>query len=130
VPTPDGASICRVLPKQRREDVRCDRADSAAADLPHDGRSHSALYRAAFEGTQLYGDALPLNANRGIGPNKIGHAAPAARALAAGNAVVVKPPAPPRWPPCAGGYPSHDPFRVGGRFGVGGLCFTRKHPET
>jgi len=68
---------------------------------------------AAFEGTQLYGDALPLDANRGTGLDKIGFTIrqpvgivvaitpfnyPAllvmhklAPALAAGNAVVLKP---------------------------------------
>ena len=66
-----------------------------------------------LQGTQLYGDTLPLDANRGTGQDKIGlHAAPAVRrcrrhhpvqlpvaagpaqarpALAAGNAVVLKP---------------------------------------
>src|ERR1700753_3595687 len=68
---------------------------------------------AAFEGTQLYGDALPLDANRGTGLDKLGFTIhqpvgvvtaitpfnyPAllvmhklAPALAAGNAVVLKP---------------------------------------
>jgi len=68
---------------------------------------------AAFEGTQLYGDSLPLDANRGTGFDKIGFTVrqpvgvvvaitpfnyPAllvmhklAPALAAGNAVVLKP---------------------------------------
>ena len=68
---------------------------------------------AAFEGTQLYGDTLPLDANRGTGQDKIGFTLrqpcgivvaitpfnyPAllvlhklAPALAAGNAVVLKP---------------------------------------
>ena len=70
------------------------------------------IIRLAFEGTQLYGDTLPLDANPGTGPDKIGFTLrhlrhrrrdfpfnyPAllvlhkvAPALAAGNAVVLKP---------------------------------------
>jgi acyl-CoA reductase-like NAD-dependent aldehyde dehydrogenase len=76
-------------------------------------RSGDLLRLAAFEGTQLYGDALPLDANRGTGLDKLGFTIhqpvgivtaitpfnyPAllvrhklAPALAAGNAVVLKP---------------------------------------
>ena len=76
-------------------------------------RSGDLIRLAAFEGTQLYGDALPLDANRGTGLDKIGFTLhqpvgivaaitpfnyPAllvmhklAPALAAGNAVVLKP---------------------------------------
>ena len=77
------------------------------------GRSGELIRLAAFEGTQLYGDTLPLDANRGTGFDKIGFTVrqpvgvvvaitpfnyPAllvlhklAPALAAGNAVVLKP---------------------------------------
>jgi acyl-CoA reductase-like NAD-dependent aldehyde dehydrogenase len=77
------------------------------------GRSGELIRLAAFEGTQLYGDSLPLDANRGTGQDKIGFTLrqpcgivvaitpfnyPAllvlhklAPALAAGNAVVLKP---------------------------------------
>ena len=76
-------------------------------------RSGDLLRLAAFEGTQLYGEALPLDANRGTGLDKLGFTIhqpvgivaaitpfnyPAllvmhklAPALAAGNAVVLKP---------------------------------------
>ena len=76
-------------------------------------RSGELIRLAAFEGTQLYGDSLPLDANRGTGFDKIGFTVrqpvgvvvaitpfnyPAllvmhklAPALAAGNAVVLKP---------------------------------------
>src|ERR1700744_1753619 len=76
-------------------------------------RSGDLIRLAAFEGTQLYGDALPLDANRGTGLDKLGFTIhqpvgivtaitpfnyPAllvmhklAPALAAGNAVVLKP---------------------------------------
>jgi glyceraldehyde-3-phosphate dehydrogenase (NADP+) len=77
------------------------------------GRSGEIIRLAAFEGTQLYGDTLPLDANRGTGLDKVGFTLhqpcgvvvaispfnyPAllvlhklAPALAAGNAVVLKP---------------------------------------
>jgi len=77
------------------------------------GRSGEIIRLAAFEGTQLYGDTLPLDANRGTGLDKIGFTVhqpcgvvvaispfnyPAllalhklGPALAAGNAVVLKP---------------------------------------
>jgi acyl-CoA reductase-like NAD-dependent aldehyde dehydrogenase len=77
------------------------------------GRSGDLIRLAAFEGAQLYGDTLPLDANRGTGRDKIGFTLrqpcgivvaiapfnyPAllvlhklAPALAAGNAVVLKP---------------------------------------
>jgi acyl-CoA reductase-like NAD-dependent aldehyde dehydrogenase len=77
------------------------------------GRSGELIRLAAFEGTQLYGDSLPLDANRGTGQDKVGFTLrqpcgivvaitpfnyPAllvlhklAPALAAGNAVVLKP---------------------------------------
>ena len=76
-------------------------------------RSGDLIRLAAFEGTQLYGDVLPLDANRGTGLDKLGFTLhqpvgivvaitpfnyPAllvmhklAPALAAGNAVVLKP---------------------------------------
>jgi acyl-CoA reductase-like NAD-dependent aldehyde dehydrogenase len=76
-------------------------------------RSGELIRLAAFEGTQLYGEGLPLDANRGTGQDKIGFTLrqpcgvvvaitpfnyPAllvlhklAPALAAGNAVVLKP---------------------------------------
>src|SRR6201989_2481809 len=76
-------------------------------------RSGDLIRLAAFEGTQLYGDALPLDANRGTGLDKLGFTIhqpvgivaaitpfnyPAllvmhklGPALAAGNAVVLKP---------------------------------------
>src|ERR1700759_2652666 len=76
-------------------------------------RSGDLIRLSAFEGTQLYGDALPLDANRGTGLDKLGFTIhqpvgivtaitpfnyPAllvmhklAPALAAGNAVVLKP---------------------------------------
>jgi acyl-CoA reductase-like NAD-dependent aldehyde dehydrogenase len=76
-------------------------------------RSGEIIRLAAFEGTQLFGDTLPLDANPGTGPDKIGFTLrqpcgvvvaispfnyPAllvlhklAPALAAGNAVVLKP---------------------------------------
>src|SRR5215216_1889965 len=77
------------------------------------GRSGELIRLAAFEGTQLYGETLPLDANRGTGLDKVGFTMrqpcgivvaitpfnyPAllvlhkiAPALAAGNAVVLKP---------------------------------------
>ncbi|MGW7546466.1 aldehyde dehydrogenase family protein [Streptomyces sp. NPDC054770] len=77
------------------------------------GRSGDIIRLAAFEGAHLYGDTLPLDANRGTGHDKIGFTVrqpcgvvvaitpfnyPAllvlhklAPALAAGNAVVLKP---------------------------------------
>jgi acyl-CoA reductase-like NAD-dependent aldehyde dehydrogenase len=77
------------------------------------GRSGEIIRLAAFEGTQLYGDTLPLDANPGTGLDKLGFTVrqpcgivvaitpfnyPAllvlhkvAPALAAGNAVVLKP---------------------------------------
>jgi glyceraldehyde-3-phosphate dehydrogenase (NADP+) len=77
------------------------------------GRSGDIIRLAAFEGSQLYGESLPLDANRGTGFDKIGFTLrqpvgvvvaispfnyPAllvlhklAPALAAGNAVVLKP---------------------------------------
>lgn len=77
------------------------------------GRAGDMLRLAGFEGTQLYGDTLPLDANRGTGQEKIGFTLrqpcgvvvavtpfnypsllvlhKVAPALAAGNAVVLKP---------------------------------------
>jgi acyl-CoA reductase-like NAD-dependent aldehyde dehydrogenase len=77
------------------------------------GRSGELIRLAAFEGTQLYGETLPLDANRGTGLDKVGFTLrqpcgvvvaitpfnyPAllvlhkvAPALAAGNSVVLKP---------------------------------------
>ena len=76
-------------------------------------RSGEIIRLASYEGTQLYGDTLPLDANRGTGFDKIGFTIPqpvgivvaiapfnypallvlhkVAPALAAGNAVVLKP---------------------------------------
>src|SRR3954469_20361893 len=77
------------------------------------GRSGDLIRLSAFEGTQLYGDTLPLDANKGTGLDKIGFTVrqpvgvvvaitpfnfpgllvlhKIAPALAAGNAVVLKP---------------------------------------
>src|SRR3954463_13582563 len=77
------------------------------------GRSGDLIRLSAFEGTQLYGDPLPLDANKGTGLDKIGFTVrqpvgvvvaitpfnypsllvlhKVAPALAAGNAVVLKP---------------------------------------
>jgi glyceraldehyde-3-phosphate dehydrogenase (NADP+) len=77
------------------------------------GRAGDMIRLAAYEGTQLYGDTLPLDANRGTGQDKIGFTLrqpcgvivavtpfnypsllvlhKVAPALAAGNAVVLKP---------------------------------------
>ena len=77
------------------------------------GRSGDLIRLSAFEGTQLYGDTLPLDANKGTGFDKIGFTVrqpvgivvaitpfnfpsllvlhKIAPALAAGNAVVLKP---------------------------------------
>jgi glyceraldehyde-3-phosphate dehydrogenase (NADP+) len=77
------------------------------------GRSGDLIRLSAFEGTQLYGDTLPLDANKGTGFDKIGFTVrqpvgvvvaitpfnypsllvlhKVAPALAAGNAVVLKP---------------------------------------
>ncbi len=77
------------------------------------GRAADMIRLAGFEGTQLYGDSLPLDANRGTGQDKIGFTLrqpcgivaaitpfnypsllvlhKVAPALAAGNAVVLKP---------------------------------------
>lgn len=77
------------------------------------GRSGSIIRLAAFEGTQLYGQSLPLDANPGTGLDKIGFTLPqpvgvvaaitpfnypallvnhkVAPALAAGNSVILKP---------------------------------------
>jgi glyceraldehyde-3-phosphate dehydrogenase (NADP+) len=77
------------------------------------GRAGDMIRLAGYEGTQLYGDTLPLDANRGTGPDKVGFTLrqpcgvvvaitpfnypsllvlhKVAPALAAGNAVVLKP---------------------------------------
>lgn len=77
------------------------------------GRSGEIIRLSAFEGSQLYGDTLPLDANKGTGFDKIGFTLPEpvgvvvaitpfnypallvlhkiAPAIAAGNAVVLKP---------------------------------------
>lgn len=77
------------------------------------GRASDMIRLAGYEGTQLYGDTLPLDANRGTGQDKIGFTLrqpcgvvvaitpfnypsllvlhKVAPALAAGNAVVLKP---------------------------------------
>jgi acyl-CoA reductase-like NAD-dependent aldehyde dehydrogenase len=59
------------------------------------GRSGDLIRLAAFEGTQLYGDSLPLDANRGTGLDKIGFTihqpVGIVVAITPGNAVVLKP---------------------------------------
>ncbi len=105
------------LADQRAEDIA--QTISAESGKPiseargEAGRSGSIIRLAAFEGSQLYGDTLPLDANPGTGLDKVGFTLrqacgvvvaitpfnyPAllvlhkiAPALAAGNAVVLKP---------------------------------------
>src|SRR6266567_8840808 len=122
----DGATVGTV-PVADAGDVRAalDRAEQTAQVISAEAgktiteatgeasRSGDLIQLAAFEGTQLYGETLPLDANRGTGQDKIGFTLrqpcgivvaitpfnyPAllvlhklAPALAAGNAVVLKP---------------------------------------
>ncbi|WP_369046021.1 aldehyde dehydrogenase family protein [Sinomonas sp. P10A9] len=127
-----GARIQRALPAHVRTDIllrAAALADERAEDIAQTisgetgkpiseargeaGRSGSIIRLAAYEGTQLYGSTLPLDANPGTGQDKIGFTLrqpcgivvaitpfnyPAllvlhkiAPALAAGNAVVLKP---------------------------------------
>jgi glyceraldehyde-3-phosphate dehydrogenase (NADP+) len=127
-----GAAAWRSTPAHERMQIllrAAARADERAADIARlisgetgkaiteatgeAARSGEIIRLAAFEGTHLYGDTLPLDANRGTGLDKIGFTVhqpcgivvaispfnyPAllvlhklAPALAAGNAVVLKP---------------------------------------
>ena len=127
-----GAAIWRRTPAHERmrillraAELADERAEQIAQDISAEAgktiteargeasRSGDLIRLAAFEGTQLYGDALPLDANRGTGLDKLGFTIhqpvgivtaitpfnyPAllvmhklAPALAAGNAVVLKP---------------------------------------
>lgn len=93
--------------------ISAENGKSQVEALGEAGRSGDIIRLAAFEGSQLYGDTLPLDANKGTGFDKIGFTIrqpvgvvvaispfnyPAllvlhkiAPALAAGNAVVLKP---------------------------------------
>lgn len=127
-----GAAIWRETPAHARMDVMSraadlvsQRAEEIARALSGEngktiteartevGRAADMIRLAGFEGTQLYGDTLPLDANRGTGQDKIGFTLrqpcgivaaitpfnypsllvlhKVAPALAAGNAVVLKP---------------------------------------
>lgn len=127
-----GAATWRATPAHERMRIllrAADLADRRAADTAalisgetgktiteatgEAARSGEIIRLAAFEGAHLYGDTLPLDANRGTGPEKLGFTVhqpcgvvvaitpfnyPAllvlhklAPALAAGNAVVLKP---------------------------------------
>jgi glyceraldehyde-3-phosphate dehydrogenase (NADP+) len=127
-----GAAVWRETPAHARFDILMraatlveDRAESIAALLSAEngktiteargevGRAADMIRLAGFEGTQLYGDSLPLDANRGTGLDKVGFTLrqpcgvvvaitpfnypsllvlhKVAPALAAGNAVVLKP---------------------------------------
>jgi acyl-CoA reductase-like NAD-dependent aldehyde dehydrogenase len=127
-----GAAVWRETPAHARQDVLLraaalveERVETIAALLSAEngktiteargevGRAGDMIRLAGFEGTQLYGDALPLDANRGTGLDKIGFTLrqpcgvvvaitpfnypsllvlhKVAPALAAGNAVVLKP---------------------------------------
>ena len=127
-----GAAVWRETPAHQRHDVLLrtaalveERAGDIAALLCAEngktisearaevGRAGDMIRLAGFEGTQLYGDSLPLDANRGTGQDKIGFTLrqpcgvvvaitpfnypsllvlhKLAPALAAGNAVVLKP---------------------------------------
>jgi acyl-CoA reductase-like NAD-dependent aldehyde dehydrogenase len=127
-----GAATWRNTPAHQRSEILMRAADLAAeraADIARTlsaengksiteatteaGRCADLIRLSAFEGTQLYGETLPLDANRGTGLDKIGFTVrqpvgiivaitpfnyPAllvmhkvAPALAAGNAVVLKP---------------------------------------
>ncbi|MEV2211501.1 aldehyde dehydrogenase family protein [Streptomyces sp. NPDC050997] len=127
-----GAAVWRRTPAHERMTIllrAADLADQRAAKIAQTissesgktiteatgeaSRSGDLIRLAAFEGTQLYGETLPLDANRGTGQDKVGFTLrqpcgvvvaitpfnyPAllvlhklAPALAAGNAVVLKP---------------------------------------
>ncbi len=127
-----GAAVWRETPAWERNDVMMraaalveQRVDELAALLTSEngkpifesrgevGRAADMIRLAAYEGTQLYGDTLPLDANRGTGQEKIGFTLrqpvgivvaitpfnypsllvlhKIAPAIAAGNAVVLKP---------------------------------------
>lgn len=127
-----GAAMWRATPAHERSDVLLraaaladERAEEIAQIISGEngktlaeargeaGRTGDIFRLAAFEGTQLYGDSLPLDANRGTGQEKLGFTLrqpvgivaaitpfnyPAllvnhkiAPALAAGNAVILKP---------------------------------------
>lgn len=127
-----GAAIWRRTPAHERSDIMLkaaaladERSEEIAQTLSAEngktlaeargeaGRSGDIIRLAAFEGTQLYGQSLPLDANRGTGLDKIGFTVrqpvgivaaitpfnyPAllvnhkiAPALAAGNSVILKP---------------------------------------
>lgn len=97
--------IARVISAENGKTLREARAEA--------GRSGSIIRLAAFEGTQLYGQTLPLDANPGTGLDKVGFTLPQpvgvvvaitpfnypallvnhkiAPALAAGNSVILKP---------------------------------------
>ncbi len=127
-----GAAVWRETPAHQRHDVLLRTAalvEERAADIAallcaengktisearaEVGRAGDMIRLAGYEGTQLYGDTLPLDANRGTGQDKIGFTLrqpcgvvvaitpfnypsllvlhKLAPALAAGNAVVLKP---------------------------------------
>ncbi|WP_138443638.1 aldehyde dehydrogenase family protein [Sinomonas susongensis] len=127
-----GARIQRNLPAHARADILLraaaladERAEAIAQTITAEtgkpiteargeaGRAGAIIRLAAYEGTQLYGDSLPLDANPGTGQDKIGFTLrqpcgivvaitpfnypsllvlhKIAPALAAGNAVVLKP---------------------------------------
>ena len=127
-----GAAVWRETPAHARLDVLMraaalveERVETIAALLSAEngktiteargevGRASDMIRLAGYEGTQLYGDSLPLDANRGTGLDKIGFTLrqpcgvvvaitpfnypsllvlhKVAPALAAGNAVVLKP---------------------------------------
>lgn len=97
--------IARVISAENGKTLKEARAEA--------GRSGSIIRLAAFEGTQLYGQTLPLDANPGTGLDKVGFTLPQpvgvvvaitpfnypallvnhkiAPALAAGNSVILKP---------------------------------------
>lgn len=97
--------IAQILSAENGKTLREARAEA--------GRSGSIIRLAAFEGTQLYGQTLPLDANPGTGLDKVGFTLPQpvgvvvaitpfnypallvnhkiAPALAAGNSVILKP---------------------------------------
>src|SRR5690348_17874882 len=127
VTSPYDGAVTGTVPVASADDVRTalDRAGLTAEIISAEAgktiaeatgeasRSGDLIRLAAFEGTQLYGDALPLDANRGTGLDKLGFTVrqpvgivaaitpfnyPAllvmhklAPALAAGNAVLLKP---------------------------------------
>jgi acyl-CoA reductase-like NAD-dependent aldehyde dehydrogenase len=127
-----GAAVWRETPAHARHDILMraaalvdERVEAIAAVLSAEngktiseargevGRAGDMIRLAGYEGTQLYGDTLPLDANRGTGLDKIGFTLrqpcgvvvaitpfnypsllvlhKIAPALAAGNAVVLKP---------------------------------------